>query len=139
MTEKEEIFAKIEEEFCHDVGDALIYLYQHIPYGHMAPLWILRKLKLTSYCEVIHCDKEDLMAHLLRALPPYVNGLESNEIDTVAVPIFSGAMNMNPAMVILKCVEKDIYAVAMAKEGLISQKTAQKALNTIKSHILAGL
>lgn len=52
---------------------------------------------------------------------------------TIAGVILSGAANMNPAFVLLRVEDNNIYIRATAKEGLIKQHTAEKAIEIFKS------
>lgn len=53
--------------------------------------------------------------------------------------VYSGGLNMNPAFVALKSEGDKTYIAAFAKEGIIKQHTAQKAIdfifNTINKNI----
>lgn len=52
---------------------------------------------------------------------------------TIAGIILSGVANMNPAFVLLRVEGNTIYIKATAKEGLIKQHTAEKAIDIFKS------
>ena len=45
--------------------------------------------------------------------------------------VYSGALNMNPAFIALKSDCDKTYIAAFAKEGIIKQHTAQKAIDSI--------
>ena len=45
--------------------------------------------------------------------------------------VYAGAANLNPAVVSVKVEGSRVYIQAYAKEGLIKQKTAEKAVETV--------
>lgn len=64
--------------------------------------------------------------------------LEESVADhTIAGLIMSGAANMNPAFVVLGIEGDHIHVKASAKEGLIKQHTAEKAIEIFKSSLAA--
>lgn len=59
--------------------------------------------------------------------------LEENIMDgTIAGIILSGVANMNPTFVLLWIEHNNIHIKASAKEGLIRQHTAERAIDTFK-------
>lgn len=62
---------------------------------------------------------------------------ESIVENTIAGVILSGVANMNPAFVLLEIERDNIYIKASAKEGLIKQHTAERAIDIIKSTLAA--
>ncbi len=57
--------------------------------------------------------------------------LDSEETGSLDVLIKSGFANMNPAILIVRIAGKNASINAYAKEGLIKQNTAQKAINRL--------
>ncbi len=45
--------------------------------------------------------------------------------------VFSGALNMNPAFIAVKAENDKTYIASYAKEGIIKQHTAEKAVDTV--------
>lgn len=62
---------------------------------------------------------------------------ESVEDHTIAGVIMSGALNMNPAFAALRIEGDYVHVKAGAKEGLIKQHTAEKAVEIFKSAFAA--
>ena len=58
--------------------------------------------------------------------------------NTIAGVVLSGAANMNPAFVLLRIDRNNIYIKATAKEGLIKQHTAEKAIEILKLALAAA-
>lgn len=56
---------------------------------------------------------------------------ENDEEGFYLITVGSGFLNMNPAIVIVKLTDKKIKIVGYAKEGLIKQNTAKKAVDRI--------
>jgi len=54
------------------------------------------------------------------------------EEKTAAAVVMAGAAGMNPAMVVVKAEENTLFIKATAKEGLIKQHTAEKAVKKLK-------
>lgn len=54
--------------------------------------------------------------------------LEKEEKNIIAGVIFAGAMDMNPAFVIIRTEQNILHIIAQAKEGLVKQHTAEKAI-----------
>ena len=60
------------------------------------------------------------------------NIIDENDDDGYYLITFgSGFLNMNPAVIIVKLSDKKIKIVGYAKEGLINQHTAKKAVDRI--------
>lgn len=49
--------------------------------------------------------------------------------------VLAGAANMNPAFLLIRAEEGTLSVIAMAKEGLIKQHTAEKAIGILKAGI----
>lgn len=56
-----------------------------------------------------------------------------DERDSLAGVIFAGSMNMNPAFMIVWPEDGILHIIAQAKEGLIKQHTAEKAIQKFKA------
>lgn len=63
---------------------------------------------------------------------------ESIEDGIISGVIFSGAANMNPAFILLRAEGTGIHIAASAKEGLIKQHTAERAIDAFKSTLAAA-
>ena len=59
--------------------------------------------------------------------------LEDRERNTVEGIIYAGTANMNPAIVVIIISGKTVTISAFAKEGLINQHTAKKAIDRFTS------
>ena len=60
---------------------------------------------------------------------------ENKDEGTLCGIIMSGSLNMNPAIVAIAISDDGIHIKAVAKEGLIKQHTAQKAIAIFKSFL----
>lgn len=61
--------------------------------------------------------------------------MQNDESQECTAVVFSGGLNMNPAFIALKSEGDKTYIAAFAKEGIIKQHTAQKAINSIFNSI----
>ena len=59
--------------------------------------------------------------------------LEDRDQNMVEGIIYAGAGNMNPSIVVINVTGKEITIAAYAKEGLINQHTAKKAIERFSS------
>lgn len=76
----------------------------------------------------------DAYALMKTALSTYGTILEENTEDgTISGVILSEAANMNPAFLLLWIEGTSIHLAANAKEGLIKQHTAERAVDVFKS------
>ena len=121
-------------EVVAKINDLLIDAFQrYVPYGHMASKAVLKRLKTTACCDVVSCGRDDIF----KIIASYMEILETDQ-DTVIALIGSGTWGLNPAFVAIKCVGQDVYISAMAKEGLIKQRTAERAVDRLREIILGG-
>ena len=83
--------------------------------------------------EDVHMNIENgdflLVSQLLNAIGNILQFDEENQVCTAVVG--SGFANMNPALVVAMMENQTLYLAAYAKEGLIKQHTAEKALKNI--------
>ena len=82
----------------------------------------------SEHDEIIGLTYEQIGAVLLA-----VGEIRSENPDTqeyVAI-VHAGVANLNPALVVAKAITDRVYLAAYAKEGLIKQHTARKALDRI--------
>lgn len=98
-----------------------------------ASLKVYQRSKLTEKCTSITCDDPDLIRwdHLQTKNLGLACVLD--EPGHVILIIGSGTARMNPAVVELTARSGQIEVRAWAKEGLIKQRTAEKAINAVRS------
>ena len=77
----------------------------------------------------IHSKLPTEVSQLLNAIGNILQFDEENQVCTAVVG--SGFANMNPALVVAMMEDQTLYLAAYAKEGLIKQHTAEKALKNI--------
>lgn len=105
-------------------------LLQNKIMGIMAATKVMRKLPAISYSDKIDVNGMDLFDVSQELLQSYGRIVGTDNINRVICAIVgSGAMNMNPAALVVRTEEGVVYASAAAKEGLIKQRTAEKAVN----------
>ena len=126
MSEKNGVFDEINDLLTNA-------MQQYVPYAYKPSLVLFKRLKLTTCCERMYCDHGDLFYHFLKAMSSKIEILEFNDLDTVIFLMGSGFYGLNPVFIGIKSIDKDVYIMAMAKEGLINQKTAPKAVAEVKS------
>lgn len=94
---------------------------------------MLRKIHTKLPTEAVHMNIENgdflLVSQLLNAIGNILQFDEENQVCTAVVG--SGFANMNPALVVAMMEDQTLYLAAYAKEGLIKQHTAEKALKNI--------
>ena len=99
---------------------------------------ITKKVALNLAMTAIECQIEntsgDTYALMRTALSECGTILEENiEDGIISGVILSGAANMNPAFLLLKADGTSIHLAVNAKEGLINQHTAERAIDAFKS------
>lgn len=96
-------------------------------------VFLLRKNHSKLPTEAVHINIENgdflLVSQLLNAIRKILQFDEENQVCTAVVG--SGFANMNPALVVAMMEDQTLYLAAYAKEGLIKQHTAEKALKNI--------
>lgn len=63
--------------------------------------------------------------------------LEEGEKNVITGVILAGALDMNPAFIIIRAEENVLHIIAQAKEGLIKQHTAEKAIRKFRDAFLS--
>ena len=102
------------------------------PFSGMSSKAIAKKLPAMSYA-----DKIDIHAANNFMLCEKVLNLQGNIMDSdasegiITAVVGSGFGNMNPAVLIVKATDEAVFARAAAKEGLIKQHTAEKAIQNL--------
>ena len=94
------------------------------------------KLAASSVEDMLENMTGDICALAKTALSKCGTILEESD-NTIAGVILSGAANMNPAFVLLRIEGDTVHIKATAKEGLIKQHTAEKAIEIFKTAIVA--
>ena len=101
--------------------------------------FLLRKIHSKLPTEAVHMNIENgdflLVSQLLNAIGNILQFDEENQVCTAVVG--SGFANMNPALVVAMIEDQTLYLAAYAKEGLIKQHTAEKALKNIVDSLQA--
>lgn len=97
---------------------------------------VAKKLKMESVMDEIFLGENAFQA-ILNALIKSGKILETNiEEKQACAVIAAGTANMNPAIVVIKTEENGkVSIIATAKEGLIKQHTAEKAIKLLKAQL----
>jgi len=111
------------------------------PHGRMAAKATKKavlKLVTSSVADTIENIPHSTFETAKRALFECGNILEEDTVEnTISGIIMSGSLNMNPAFVVIWADGTFIHIKASAKEGLIKQHTAEKAIAIFKSALLS--
>ncbi|MDU1912390.1 hypothetical protein [Fusobacterium sp.] len=97
---------------------------------------VAKKLPTISHEETVTVSKENPLEYCKKILEKQGNVLEYDEINQRLIAMVgSGFFNLNPAILILHVINHEVYISAAAKEGLIKQQTAKKAISKFISLI----
>ena len=118
--------------------------------GGFGARWAAGKLRAREYrdCLELPCPVEDTMktaASTLGAMPKFMEWIHDeghHDAPFVAALVGSGFFSMNPTILCLAFVPVEtaataVHMAALAKEGLINQKSAEKAVLLFKGLLLA--
>lgn len=113
--------------------------------GNLGASWAASKLKIDEVHVTISLQKNLRLSMItiieaLSSIGTLIDGSKYTDYPVVLACCGSGYANMNPAIVCVEFVQidneqTDLYISAYAKEGLIKQKTAIKAIKKLKSII----
>ena len=105
------------------------------PYRNTAKgsLKVYQRSKLTEKCTSINCDNPDLIRWDHLQTKNLSMACVLDEPGHAILIIGSGIARTNPAVVELTAQNGQIEILAWAKEGLIKQRTAEKAVNAVRS------
>ena len=91
---------------------------------------ITKKVALNLAMTAIECQIENTSGDTYALMTILEENIEDGIISGV---ILSGAANMNPAFLLLKADGTSIHLAVNAKDGLIKQHTAERAIDAFKS------
>ncbi len=90
---------------------------------------VAKKLPTMSFYGSVGFACENSFAICKSALQSYGTIVDSDISNQILVGIVgSGIANMNPSVIVIKCEDGIIHIAGAAKEGLIKQRTAEKAV-----------
>lgn len=92
---------------------------------------VAKHLATTSHCEVLNISNNISFQDICNILYSWGKILKIQDNIVLAL-VGSGMCNMNPTVIAVQFDNTHINSVAIAKEGLIKQKSALKALQTLK-------
>ena len=102
--------------------------------GYKATKRTIDKLPTYSEWKTIESKESDAFLNARNAVMETGKVLlEDRDQGTVEGVIYAGAGNMNPSIVVVSIFENTITISAFAKEGLINQHTAKKAIDRFVS------
>ncbi len=91
--------------------------------------YVFKKLPTMGYTHSMPFDCDNGFAICISVLDSYGEILDINvENQAILGMVGSGCANMNPAIIVIQIENKMMYIASAAKEGLIKQKTAEKAV-----------
>lgn len=93
--------------------------------------WVTRKLPTTSIEE--HIPLGSLPYAAVKAAFTRCGMLLKEKPNALAGVILAGSMDMNPAFVAAWTEDQTLHIIAQAKEGLIKQHTAERAIEKFKT------
>ena len=105
-----------------------------VPGGKKVSKWIASKLPMSSAEEQISIGP--LPCAEVKTAFARCGTILKEDQNAFAGVILAGAMDMNPAFVIVWTEDAILHIFAQAKEGLIKQHTAEKAIQKLKSALL---
>ena len=127
------------------VGGGLLSSLGGVRGGYSGSRWVAGLLRTIEYreCMKLPCSPEKAMqsaVSVLASMPSFNDWIHDAPHSTVpffAALVGSGFWNMNPTIVCLEVVpadngNTDVHIAAMAKEGLINQNSAEKAVKTLR-------
>ncbi len=102
--------------------------------GYKATKGIIDKLPTCSEWKTVVTKETDAFLNARNAVMETGKVLlEDRDQGTIEGIIYAGAGNMNPAIVVVRIFDNSITISAFAKEGLIDQHTAKKAIDRFVS------
>ena len=102
------------------------------PFSGMSSKAIAKKLPTMSYEDKINIHAANNFMLCEKVLKLQGNVMESDVSEGIITAVVgSGFGNMNPAVLVVKVSDEAVFARAAAKEGLIKQHTAEKAVQNL--------
>ena len=124
----------MKQEEINELLAEIISTYAPTPSGKKGAKWAASKLPVSSIEEQIPIAP--LSYGRVKAAFAGCGTILKEEQSALAGVIPAGAMNMNPAFVVVWTEDGILHIIAQAKEGLIKQHTAEKAIQKFKSTLL---
>lgn len=95
---------------------------------------VVNKLPTTSEIKTFNSKEDDSFLNARNALMECGKVLlEDRENHIIEGIIYAGVANMNPSIAVIYVTKKEIQIATYAKEGLIKQHTAKKAIERFES------
>lgn len=123
----------MNQEQVNQLLAEIVSMYAPAP-GKRGAKWVVSKLPMSSAEEQIPIGSLPYTA-VKTALARCGTILREDQSGFAGV-ILAGALDMNPAFVIIWAEDTILHIFAQAKEGLIKQHTAEKAIQKLKSALL---
>lgn len=125
----------MENEQINEMLADMISAYTTPGLGRKAALRTARKLAVSVFEDSTEVTGENAFKTMQKAIEKCGSVLGSGEESMIGGVIFSGAASMNPCYIIVRIDGNRADIKAYAKEGLIRQHTAEKAVNALKSEL----
>ena len=122
----------MEDEQINEILADMISAYMSPGLGRKAVLKAAEKLAVSAIEDSAEVKGENAFETVRDAIDRYGSVLSSGEESMICGVILSGAASMNPCYIIVKLNGNRAEIRAYAKEGLIKQHTAEKAIKVLK-------
>ena len=122
----------MEDEQINEILADMISAYMSPGLGRKAVLKAAEKLAVSAIEDSAEVKGENAFETVRDAIDRYGSVLSSGEESMICGVILSGAASMNPCYIIVKLNGNRAEIKAYAKEGLIKQHTAEKAIKVLK-------
>ena len=122
----------MENEQINEILADMISAYAAPGLGRKAVLKAAQKLAVSTNEASAEVKGENAFETVRDAIDRYGSVLGSGEESMICGVILSGAASMNPCYIIVKLNGNRAEIKAYAKEGLIKQHTAEKAIKVLK-------
>ena len=120
----------MDQEQIHQLLAEIISMYAPAS-GKRSTKWVVSKLPMLSAEEQISIGSLPYAA--VKAAFAHCGTIFKENQSALAGVILAGALDMNPAFVIVWAENDVLHIFSQAKEGLIKQHTAEKAIQKLKS------
>jgi hypothetical protein len=118
----------VGEQFLLDLMNESLIKYEELRNG-MEINKVAKLLPSISFSSKVEVANKDNFELCINTLSKYGTLVETDEdSQTIIAVVGSGISNLNPTAVVIKIIDNTVYAIATAKEGLIKQHSAEKAV-----------
>lgn len=126
----------MNQEQVNQLLAGIVSMYAPAP-GKKSAKWVVSKLPMSGAEEQIFIGS--LPCAAVKTAFARCGTILREDQSAFAGVILAGVMDMNPAFVIIRNEDTVLHIFAQAKEGLIKQHTAEKAIQKLKSALSLSL